>query len=100
MPFGDQVIGLEGDAELRQPGAQADVGGGAGEFLADEGFGRDDGDGLALFGQRPGRAEAAPVPALVIEDDGIADLRRITSSGDQTLPLSIPGSRTWPGSQR
>ena len=72
VPSGQAVFGPEYDAQLGHAAAGGGVGGGAGDFAANEGFGGDDGHLFALFGQGPGGTNAAPVGAFVIEDNAVA----------------------------
>ena len=93
MPFEHDGCRSEGDAELAQAGAEHDVGAVRSRSRPTRGVGGDESDGMALLGQVPGGAAAAPIAAVVDDQHALAEAGAppITSSTDQTLPRSTPG---------
>src|SRR5690606_31031998 len=65
VPAADDMFGYEPGAEPGEACPRRAVGRGARDLLANTGVGGDDHNALALLGQHPGRADAAPVAALV-----------------------------------
>ena len=72
VPSGQAVFGQKLRPQFGKPAAGRAIGGSAGDFFPNEGLWRDDRHVLALFGQGPGSAGAAPVGALVVNDDAVA----------------------------